>query len=240
MPSAQMRVQKPAPSQRAPWHAEALPQAWSRSDDPVVRTQNSSMLASSSTSGLQPKPGGQPPSAPQTCEQYAGNGVGSSKSTQSPLRHAFGGPKHAVPSASSPMMSAGGSQMGAVEPRATWHWYAGNPVKRAGQSAAERQVALQPNPGMHKPVPHSVPPAVHGFSISTHIGAGEPPATVQACPAGQSRALSQGRVHCPEPPVGPKHSPSAQLAGDETAHTSPVSSGTQRLDAHTCSSAHSP
>ena len=81
---------------------------------------------------------------------------------------------------------------------------------------------------MHRPVPHSVPPAVQGFSMSTQMRKAPPPGgSVQAQPAGESRALSQSRVHWPLPPLGPRQSPVAQTSGVATGQMVPESSGTQ-------------
>ena len=97
---------------------------------------------------------------------------------------------------------------------------------------------MQPCALRHRPVAHSVPPTVHGFSMSTHTFGSPGLRRVQAKPEGQSVALLQSRVHVPEPPAGPRQSPKAQLAGVDTAQPTPVSSWTQRPPAHTCSLAH--
>ena len=114
--------------------------------------------------------------------------------SQAPLRQVFvpvAG--HEAPIGSAPPTSLGGTQMFVVEPKARPQVYAGRPseVKRIGHIDADVQVAVQPRPGMQRPLAHSLPVLVQGRSMSMQIGIPLPPATEQAKPAGHSAALEQ-------------------------------------------------
>ena len=76
-------------------------------------------------------------------------------------------------------MSAGGMHTGDAVPSEVSQAYAGRPVKRRGQSAGVRQVAVQPMPVTHRPVAQSAA-ALHRASMSTQIGVAEPPTLVHA------------------------------------------------------------
>jgi hypothetical protein len=161
--SAQKRVQRlDVASQSAVAHSEAalhgLPSA------PVPARAHARISVLPSISGRQPSPGPQPPSMVHAWVHIGAMGA---SMLHAPLRQSTG-PKagQSAPMGSSPAMSKGGSQMGTLEPRVAAQVYAGRPVRRPGQSAALRQVAVQPRPGMQIPVAQSVA-AVHGFSMST-------------------------------------------------------------------------
>lgn len=109
------------------------------------------------------------------------------RSVQSPLRHSLtplatqSAPIASSPATSPPSSISGGVHTGVGEPNAFSHVYGGSPGKRrAGQSAALRHVAVHPTPGTHRLVPHSVPPAVHGFSMSTQTRNAAPATFVHA------------------------------------------------------------
>ncbi len=147
--------------------------------------------------------------------------------------------EHGAPIGSAPKTSAGGTQIGLVDPKAIAQVYGGRKEKRRGQSPEPRHSAVQPWIGRQRPVSHMVAPLLQPCSMFTQTLVA--PAAAQAYPEGQSAELSHSRVQWPVVDILlPMQSPSSQLAGLPVLQVAPVSSWWQKPSAaHTCSEAQS-